>query len=178
MTRTSLSMPLAALLLAACPSNGVTNITEKPAAAAQPAPAEAAAPSVDPSALPTVTFHTEAGDVVVLVEIADTQAERARGLMHRKSLEPDHGMVFVFPEEAEHPFWMQNTYIALDMIFAGADNVVVGVVANAEPLTVEHRTVGKPSKLVVEVNAGFAAKHGIGAGTRLSMQNVPQAAER
>jgi len=121
----------------------------------------------------TVTFATAAGEVTVQVEVADTPAERTTGLMYRETLDPYRGMVFVFPTEEVLSFWMKNTYIPLDMIFVDHAFEVVGVVANAEPLTLDPRSVGVPSMYVVEVNAGFAAEHGIAAGTRLTMQGVP-----
>ena len=120
-----------------------------------------------------VIFITSGGEVPVLVEIADSPAEQRRGLMFRKELAADHGMLFTFAIEEEHPFWMKNTYIPLDMIFVDAARKVVGVVANAEPLNETALTVGKPSKYVVEVNAGFAAKNGIGEGASASF-DIPE----
>lgn len=122
---------------------------------------------------PTVTFSTASGDVSVLVEVADTPAERATGLMYRQSLDADRGMIFVFPSEAVQTFWMQNTYIPLDMIFINRGLEVVGVVADAEPLTTTPRTVGVPSMYVVEVNGGFAAAHGIATGTTVTLKDIP-----
>ena len=137
----------------------------------RPEPAAPVPPSI-------VTFLTTAGEVPVGVEVADNPASRARGLMYRQSLEPNSGMVFVFQTEAEHTFWMKNTYILLDMIFVNAEKKVVGVVANAEPLTEDARTVGVPSKYVVEVNGGFAAVHGVVAGIDAAFTNVPDSATR
>ncbi len=131
-----------------------------------------AAPQIS-SANPRVLFHTAQGLVSVLVEVAATPAERTQGLMNREELGATSGMVFVFPREEEHVFWMHNTLIPLDMVFIDAQLAVVGVVASAEPLTDDPRTVGVPSRFVVEVNGGFAAQHGIAAGTRVSMDGVP-----
>jgi uncharacterized membrane protein (UPF0127 family) len=115
---------------------------------------------------PAVRFETSNGPWIVRVEVARTEEQRARGLMFRRELDRDRGMVFVFDETAEHPFWMHNTLIPLDMIFLGDDRRVVGVVANAAPQTQTQRTVGKPSRYVVEVSGGEAASHGVGPGTR------------
>jgi len=101
-----------------------------------------------------VRFDTARGPWVVKVEIAGDEASRARGLMYRRSLEPDRGMIFVFPASEEHTFWMHNTLIALDMIFLDEGRAVIGVVANAVPQTDTPRTLGKPSRYVVEVAAG------------------------
>src|SRR5712671_5004216 len=115
---------------------------------------------------PAVRFETSRGPWIVKVEVARTNAQRARGLMFRQDLPRDHGMLFLFDETAEQTFWMRNTLIPLDMIFLGDDRVVAGVVANAAPRTETPRTVGKPSRYVVEVSGGEAAAHAVGPGTR------------
>ncbi len=121
-----------------------------------------------------VVVETRAGARhVVAVELARTDAERARGLMHRTELAPDAGMLFIFDESAEHTFWMKNTLIPLDMIFIGEDGTVVGVVERAEPQSLTERTVGRPSRWVLEVVGGFAAEHGVRAGDRVRIEGVP-----
>ena len=115
---------------------------------------------------PAVRFETSRGPWVVEIEVARTDEQRARGLMFRRDLPRDRGMLFIFDETSEHPFWMHNTLIPLDMIYLGDDRRVVGVVANAEPSTDTQRTVGKPSRYVVEVGGGEAAAHAVGQGTR------------
>jgi uncharacterized membrane protein (UPF0127 family) len=110
---------------------------------------------------------------VVRVEIADTDESRARGLMYRRDLPPDHGMIFLFPTTEEHPFWMHNTLIGLDMIFLGEDRTVAGVVT-AAPQTDTPRTVHKPSRYVIEVGSGEAAAHAVGPGTRAAFIDIPE----
>ena len=135
---------------------------------------EAAEKAPAGSALPqgAVRFETARGAWVVKVEIAGDDATRARGLMFRRSLEPDHGMLFVFPSSVEHVFWMHNTLISLDLIFLGDDRAVLGVVHNAPAMTNDLRGVGKPSRYVVEVAAGEAAAHAVGPGTRTAFVDV------
>ncbi|MCK5688743.1 DUF192 domain-containing protein, partial [Myxococcota bacterium] len=77
------------------------------------------------------------------------------------------------PTESIQSFWMQNTYIPLDMIFISANKEVVGVVHDAEPLTLTSRRVDIPSLYVVEVNAGLAARFDIQSGTHVAFENVP-----
>lgn len=101
------------------------------------------------------------------VEVADSDEERQMGLMFREHLGEEEGMVFLFPDQRVHNFWMRNTLISLDMFFIDSDWNVVGVVENAEPLTDVGRGVGKPSQFVLEVNAGFAQRHGFGVGQKL-----------
>ena len=111
-------------------------------------------------------------EVRVRVELARTGEERARGLMFREHLDADAGMLFLFEGEEIQRFWMRNTLIPLDMIFISADHRVVGIVENAEPQTDTARQVDQPSQFVLEVNGGFAATHGITAGTAVEFHNI------
>jgi uncharacterized membrane protein (UPF0127 family) len=120
----------------------------------------------------TVRFETPRGPWLVEVELARTPEERARGLMFRTALAPDHGMLFVFEETAEQTFWMHDTLLSLDLIFLGDDRVVAGVVADATPRTDTPRTVHRPSRYVVEVVGGEARAHAVGPGTRASFIGV------
>ena len=123
---------------------------------------------------PAVRFETSRGPWVVQVEVARTDPQRARGLMFRQDLPRDHGMLFVFDETADQSFWMRNTLIPLDLIYLGDDRRVVGVVANAEPRSESLRTVGTPSRYVVEVSGGEAAAHAVGSGTRAVFLGVEE----
>ncbi len=125
---------------------------------------------------PTVYLQTAGGsEVRVRVEVARTAEERRLGLMHRQGLDKGSGMVFIFEEPRIQTFWMKNTLIPLDMIFIGADLEVVGVVENTTPGSLAPCAVDEPSQYVLEVEAGFAERHGIGAGTsvRFSGFEVP-----
>jgi uncharacterized membrane protein (UPF0127 family) len=125
------------------------------------------------SAQPRVVVENSTGaQHAVRVELARTEAERARGLMFRTSLDPDAGMLFVFEESANHGFWMQNTYIPLDMIFIDEAGRIVGIVENATPRSLEIREVGVPSRYVLEVNGGWSAAHGVRTGDRVRFENV------
>ena len=103
----------------------------------------------------------------VAVEVASTVSQREVGLMYRKHLDDNAGMIFVFPDAAPRNFWMHNTPIPLDMIFADANGVVTGIVANAEPFSDKLLGVEGNSEYVLEVNGGFCAKNGIKPGDRL-----------
>jgi hypothetical protein len=94
--------------------------------------------------------------------------------MFRTSLAEDAGMLFLFDESAEHTFWMANTFVALDMIFVDDDGRIVGLVERAEPGTTTARTVGVPSRYVLEVNGGWAKAHGVRAGDRVRFEDVPR----
>jgi uncharacterized membrane protein (UPF0127 family) len=114
----------------------------------------------------------------VSVEVANTVEQRERGLMFRKHLDDNSGMIFVFPNSEPRDFWMHNTDIPLDMIFADPQFRVIGIVANAAPHTDTLRAVEGSSQYVLEVNGGFSAKHGIRPGDRFDFQNLfPHASE-
>jgi len=116
--------------------------------------------------------------VTVDVEVAATEALRRRGLMYRRTMPRNAGMLFVFEEPEVQSFWMINTYLRLDMIFIGQDRRVLGVVENAPPLTDEDRGIEDPSLYVLEVHGGFAARHGIGRGTAVRFVGLPQEESR
>ena len=108
--------------------------------------------------------------ITVPVEIARTPAERSRGLMFRISLPENEGMLFLFERPDQLSFWMRNTLIPLDMIFIEDSMRVLGVVENAEPRTDTGRSVPGLSQYVLEVNGGWAQRHGIGPGTRVRFE--------
>ena len=110
----------------------------------------------------------DARGVGVEAELVSTPHDTERGLMYRKSMPDDHGMLFDLPPRAEHPFWMHNTCIPLDLIYVDADGVIVGIIENAPTLNDAARTVGCPSRYVLEVNAGWSRKHGVKAGQRMT----------
>ena len=111
-------------------------------------------------------------EVRVRVELARTGQEHGRGLMFREYLDADAGMLFLYPAEDIRRFWMRNTLIPLDMIFISAALRVVGIVENAEPQTETLRQVAQPSQYVLEVNGGYAAAHGITAGTPVEFRDI------
>jgi uncharacterized membrane protein (UPF0127 family) len=106
-------------------------------------------------------------EVTVRVEIAADQETRRMGLMFRQKLADDEGMIFLFNEEDHQSFWMKNTYLPLDMIFIKSDMTVLGVCEGAVPLTTDGREVPGNSQYVLEVNANFAHRHEIKAGTKV-----------
>jgi uncharacterized membrane protein (UPF0127 family) len=110
-----------------------------------------------------VAFPDTSG-VGVEAEVARSAAETERGLMYRRSLADNHGMLFDLRVRGRHAFWMHNTCIPLDMIFMDEDGFIVGIVENAPTLDDGTREVGCPSRWVLEVNAGWSRRHGVRAG--------------
>jgi uncharacterized protein len=119
--------------------------------------------------LPTARIHAKDGIVDVAVEIVSTPEAVTRGLMYRTELPDGHGMLFVFREEKDQRFWMKNTLIPLDMIFIGADQVIVGIHPNAVPLSTATVGVGRPSRWVLEVPGGWSARSGVASGDRVEL---------
>lgn len=109
------------------------------------------------------------------VEIADDGEERARGLMFRQNMAPDHGMLFVFGEEQPLAFWMKNTILPLDLVFIDAKGKIVGV-KQGTPYSEAPISPGIPSRFVLELNAGTAAKFGIDAGDIVHHPTIDKAA--
>lgn len=101
------------------------------------------------------------------VEVMRNDADRARGLMFRRMLPADRGMLFDFGREEEVSMWMQNTYIPLDMLFIKRDGTIGRIAANTEPLSTRTIPSGGPVLGVLEINGGEAAKRGIKAGDRV-----------
>ncbi len=104
---------------------------------------------------------------VIDIEVAADNQKRARGLMYRKSLPKMGGMLFIHDVEQIQSFWMKNTYIPLDMIFVNSDKVIVTIHPNTTPMKEWSYASMKPALYVVEVNAGFCARHGISEGDNI-----------
>jgi len=128
-----------------------------------------AASSVAESGLAQVplTVSGPGGSHRFTVEVARTAAEQARGLMYRRSLGPDRGMIFPLAQPEQATFWMKDTYIPLDLIFIRADGSIANVAANARPRD-EHliASEGMVSE-VLEIPGGRAAQLGIVPGDRV-----------
>lgn len=118
-------------------------------------------------ALDRLEIVTAKGRTSFSIEIVDTEESRARGLMFRKSMADDHGMLFDFRREEPVWFWMKNTYLPLDMIFARADGTIVSIARDATPLSEAAIASGGAVRFVFEVNAGGAARLGLSPGDRL-----------
>src|SRR5919107_6243484 len=101
------------------------------------------------------------------VEVARNDADRAQGLMFRRSMPADRGMLFDFGRVAPVAMWMQNTYLPLDMLFIRADGTIARIAPNTEPLSTRTIPSGEPVLAVLELNAGTATKLGIKAGDRV-----------
>jgi uncharacterized membrane protein (UPF0127 family) len=121
---------------------------------------------------PKVKIETAKGEVSFQVEVAATPEKREVGLMYRRELPADHGMLFIFPAERVNSFWMKNTPIPLDMIFIGRERKIVGIVHETVPFSLDGRSVSVPSQYVLEINGGLSRRYGFKAGDVVKFDNV------
>ncbi|HEY7228838.1 MAG TPA: DUF192 domain-containing protein [Pseudolabrys sp.] len=116
----------------------------------------------------TIEIASKTGVHSFSVEIADNDAERAKGLMYRKELPEGRGMLFDFHRDQEVSFWMQNTYIPLDIIFIRGDGRILRIEENTEPLSTKLIPSRGAVRAVLEVVGGTSRKLGIAPGDRVA----------
>ena len=119
------------------------------------------------SALEKLVIVTANGEKIFQVEVMRTMDERARGLMFRRYLPQDRGMLFDFAVEAQVAMWMKDTYIPLDMVFIRKDGTISQIVENTEPHSTRTIPSNEPVYSVLEINGGAAASMGIKAGDKV-----------
>jgi hypothetical protein len=134
-----------------------------PAAFAQAQP-------VSPAGLRTTKLT--AGLHVITAEVADNDMTRMRGLMFRRSLEPNHGMFFVFEGKGRQCMWMRNTYVALSVAFVDDDGSIVNI-EDMQPQTEDSHCSRRPVRYALEMEKGWFARRGIKDGMKLG--GVPAA---
>lgn len=117
-------------------------------------------------------LHTSTGEYTFNIDIAETQAERSKGLMFVQELADDAGMLFDFQEERPVAFWMRNTFIPLDMIFIEADGTVKNVHVNAIPHDPTSIPSDGPVRFVLEIPGGRSREIGLEAGDKLEHPRV------
>jgi hypothetical protein len=106
----------------------------------------------------------------IIVDIADTPAERQRGLSGRADLAPNHGMLFIFPSDGIYAFWMKDMRFSIDIIWLSADGTVITIAQNISPRTYPHTFApSAPAQYVVELPAGFVQEHHVQLGDKVQM---------
>lgn len=108
--------------------------------------------------LPTTRMRI--GEQTFVLEIANTDSSRTRGLMKRDSMPADHGMIFVFPDESPRGFWMRDTRIALDILFLNSSGKVISI-HTMKPYDLSSTHSAGPAKYAIELNAGAVASTGV-----------------
>ena len=164
------------MLLLACTQQPTAQAAAPDSAAVAPTAVAAApaatAPPVGAVGKPPAGFEeleavTPNGRTRFFVEIADNDAERERGLMFRKELAPERGMLFIFQQQHEVAFWMKNTLIPLDIIYIQPDGTVLSIARNTTPLSEAPIPSGGPVVAVLELAGGRAAEIGLLPGDRI-----------
>lgn len=131
----------------------------------------AMAPPAFAAELPTTTLAI--GTHKAIAEVATTPEQRSVGLMHRFSLKPDHGMLFVFERTEPLSFWMKNTFIALSIAFIGDDGRIINI-EDMKPQTETMHSSKAPARYALEMRRGWFAERGIGAGAVVKGLPVPK----
>lgn len=118
----------------------------------------------------TLDFIQPDGTVAasIAIEIAESDSAQARGLMDRRSLPPNSGMLFVNETAEPRSFWMHSTPLPLDIVFVGANGQVVNIAKRTRPYSDAFIESAGPAQYVVEVRAGFADQHGLTDSTRIA----------
>jgi uncharacterized membrane protein (UPF0127 family) len=125
----------------------------------------------------TYTFHQD-GELIfsssndkaiqkIDIEIADNEMKREIGLMMRRTMAENQGMLFLFETEGPQAFWMHNTILPLDIIYVNSKLEIVTIVKNAKPFDDSSLPSIKPAQYVVEVNAGYCDKYGVKEGDKI-----------
>ena len=111
-------------------------------------------------------------DIYFNVEIARKKIDRDKGLMFRKNLNLDKGMLFIFPNESKVSMWMKNTLISLDIIFISKNYKIVDIINNAKAMSKEILTSKVKAKYALEINAGLVKKLNIKIGNNIYFEEV------
>ncbi len=106
------------------------------------------------------------------IEIADNYSKRMRGLMYRRSMQDNQGMLFIFEKAGPLSLWMKNTYISLDIIFINENYEIVSIQKYTKPLSTQALPSYKDAVYVVEVIAGFCEKYQVKEGDKISFKSI------
>ncbi|WP_149275040.1 DUF192 domain-containing protein [Pareuzebyella sediminis] len=106
------------------------------------------------------------------IEIADSDYETQTGLMYRSAMKLSEGMLFIFPDEAMHSFYMKNTEIPLDLIFIKKNHSIANIQENAQPYDESSVSSKVPVQYVLEVNAGLVEKWGVEVGDSIAFEKL------
>ncbi len=143
---------------------GVSVPVLRPALATEPAQQALSATADAQTLRLPLEIHTPETRHLFQVEVARTDKERARGLMERRDLTADQGMLFLFASAGDRYFWMKDTPLSLDIIFIGEDRRILRVAAGTEPFSERIIPSNGPARYVLEVLAGTAKRLGFGEG--------------
>ena len=112
------------------------------------------------------TLKLSAGIHLITAEVANSFDTRGRGLMFRKSLGPNQGMLFVFGEVSTHCMWMKNTFVPLSVAFMDEQGTIVSI-HDMQPQTEDSHCAARPARFALEMNQGWFAQKGVKPGARI-----------
>jgi len=112
------------------------------------------------------------------IEIADNNLDIQQGMMYRMELASNQGMLFVLDREEPQSFWMLNTYLALDILFADSNGRIVHIARNNQPHALEPIPSVEPARYALEVNAGFCTENGIKVGDWMEWEGARSSSDR
>ncbi len=138
----------------------------------RPGPSTTANPATSANASAAATALVIFGSDTIRAEVANTSETRSQGLMYRDEVPDGTGMLFVFDREAERSFWMQNTYVALDVAFIDANFRIVDI-QQMEPESTDIHDGARPAMFALEVRQGWFAEKGIAVGDRCEFIFLP-----
>lgn len=124
-----------------------------------------------------LTLKKATNDSIVAIldiEFANTEYETQTGLMYRKTMQNDRGMLFIFENEIRRSFYMKNTEFALDIIFINSDNEIVNIQKNTKPFDKTSLPSDAPAKYVLEINAGLSDQWGLEAGDLIEFSELTE----
>ncbi len=124
-------------------------------------------PAAGEEAMRFATSQVKVAGHPLKVEVASTEAQRDRGLMFRKSLGADEGMLFIFDDPGYYAMWMKNTLIPLSVAFIDRDGVILNV-EDMKPQTLDAHTAAGPAIYAIETNVGWFARHKVKAGDKVT----------
>ncbi|HEY9053423.1 MAG TPA: DUF192 domain-containing protein [Rectinemataceae bacterium] len=130
-----------------------------------------ASPTGPNPSLPTVRLSAKGKEV--LAEVADTEIERTRGLMFRKSLDAGKGMLFVFESDQKLAFWMKNTSIPLSLAYLSSDGTILQIL-DLKPFSEEPRPSERSARYALEVPQGWFSSVGLGPGDTFEIPPLPR----
>jgi uncharacterized membrane protein (UPF0127 family) len=115
---------------------------------------------------PMPRMELTAGFHRIEAEVAANQKNRMQGLMHRRSMQPNEGMIFVFTQDERHCMWMRNTFLPLSVAFLDAEGRILNI-EDMEPQTEDNHCAAAPARFALEMNKGWFAAKGIKPGQRI-----------
>ncbi len=123
----------------------------------------------------TLSLYKAASDSqikTISIEIADDDYQTQTGLMYRNSMENNQGMLFIFPREEFHSFYMKNTRIPLDIIFIDKDKTIINIHKNAKPFDESSLPSTAPAQYVLEINGGLSDEWNLSTGDRIDFTRL------